>query len=218
MVFLWCAWAVRACWVGGVAGQPVVRGAGATRRSIRYSSQPRQKPKAALRKAAARAKAVATGHRSAPVVTGEGQHREDQAHGLGEAGRAGVLGLGRGGRGADGRRCGTARRTARGADRRAPTTANSTTCAASSATSRGTGEQSAARAPRVVRVADNRTPRGSAAPAGRGGACPGVTAARTCGSPCPWSGDGRRGEGPGRTLGRTSGDRGVPGGGSSRRV
>ena len=63
----------------------------------RYISQPRQKPNAALRNAAARAKAVAT---SVPArwlrdEADQADDGEDQADGLGEPRRPGVLELGR---------------------------------------------------------------------------------------------------------------------------
>ena len=72
---------------------------GPGRRAVasRYTSQPRQKPKAALRNAAASAKPVATApSRSAPAAyPRQGDDREPEPDGLGEPRRGGVLELAR---------------------------------------------------------------------------------------------------------------------------
>ena len=201
MVFLSSARAVRAGWLvwfwcAGSAGRRARRaGAAGTPRSRGRS------PKAALRKAAARANPVATEpSRSSPATyPASATTAKARPDGLGEPRRGGVLQLARRAEPGPDQRSGTARSTACAAAPRPAPTANTTACTASSATVAGDGASSSATASTtVVSVAANRGPRGSIWARGAADG-PAVGVVRGHGISCD-VGVGRGSGGPGRTL------------------
>ena len=163
----------------------------------RYISQPRQKPKAALRNAAASAIPAAT----APTTARRRRTRRSataanaEPDGLGEARRAASSSLGRRRRGGDGRRSGTPRRTACAPARAARPRRRRRSWTASSPTVSGARRQDAARrrAAPVVSAAEKRWPRGSTT-----GVVDGSRGAAEAGSTRRGRGVGHEGQSPGR--------------------